>query len=61
MLFRSLRTADGAEVFALERVRSLDGTKAMFSTNWFPREVGRTIEAEAGVLDGSASLNGPNS
>ena len=45
------------DVFALERIRSLDGTKAMFSTNWFPREVGRTIEAEAGVLDGSASLN----
>ncbi len=36
----------------------LDGTKAMFSTNWFPRDVGRTIEAEPGVLDGSASLNG---
>ncbi|MBN9213176.1 MAG: hypothetical protein BGO45_15310 [Microbacterium sp. 71-36] len=54
----ALRTGAGEQVFALDRVRSLDGTVAMFSTNWFPREVGRSIESDPGVLDGSASLNG---
>lgn len=53
----ALRVDAGDDVFALERVRSLDGAKAMFSTNWFPRAVGHTIENEPGVLDGSASLN----
>ncbi len=52
-----LRVGPGTEVFALERVRALDGRRAMYSTNWFPREVARTIASESGVLDGSASLN----
>ncbi|MDZ5144787.1 GntR family transcriptional regulator [Microbacterium testaceum] len=54
----ALRVGPDTEVFALERVRSLDGRRAMYSTNWFPREVARTIASESGVLDGSASLNG---
>ncbi|KXC05116.1 GntR family transcriptional regulator [Microbacterium hominis] len=53
----ALQVGPEEEVFALERVRSLDGVAAMLSTNWFPREVARTIEREPGVLDGTASLN----
>ncbi|MFV0426606.1 MAG: GntR family transcriptional regulator [Beutenbergiaceae bacterium] len=46
-----------AELFLLERVRSLHGNVAMFSTNWFPPEVGAAISTAEEVLDGSASLN----
>ena len=46
-----------AEVFALERVRSLDGRIGMFSTNWFPEEVGREMAAAADVIDGTGSVN----
>lgn len=46
-----------AETFALERVRSLAGRIGMFSTNWFPDEVGRTIAAATDVLDGTGSVN----
>ncbi|NYF14250.1 GntR family transcriptional regulator [Pseudoclavibacter sp. JAI123] len=53
----ALGIAEGAEVFAIERVRTLDGVLAMFSTNWFPREIGEQIAAEKDVLDGSASVN----
>ena len=44
-------------MFAIERVRTLDGVLAMFSTNWFPREIGEQIATEKDVLDGSASVN----
>ena len=53
----SLRVAEGDTVFALERVRSLDGTIAMFSTNWFPSDVGQTMAAATDVLDGTGSVN----
>lgn len=52
-----LRVGESAQVFALERVRALNGRKAMFSTNWFPDDVGRIVADAGDVLDGSASLN----
>jgi GntR family transcriptional regulator len=45
------------EVFALERVRSLDGRVGMFSTNWFPGGAGQTIAAADDVLAGTGSVN----
>ena len=54
---QALRLAPGTPVFALERVRSLDGVIAMFSTNWFPSEVARTISTAQDVLDGSGSVD----
>lgn len=53
----ALRVGAADEVFALERVRALDGRIAMFSTNWFPDAVGRTMSAASAVLDGSGSVN----
>ncbi len=53
----ALGLSRGEKVFALERVRSLRGRRAMFSTNWFPGEVGRLISATDAVLDGSGSVN----
>jgi GntR family transcriptional regulator len=53
----ALELGDGVEVFALQRARSLDGRLAMFSTNWFPGDAGRTIAAAADVLDGTGSVN----
>ncbi|GAB3401570.1 GntR family transcriptional regulator [Schumannella luteola] len=53
----ALELADDAQVFALQRVRSLDGKVAMFSTNWFPKSVGETVSADTGVMDGTGSLN----
>ena len=53
----ALRTGTGDTVFALERVRSLDGTIAMFSTNWFPSDVGQTMAGATDVLDGTGSVN----
>jgi GntR family transcriptional regulator len=53
----ALRTEPGEQVFALERVRSLDGTIAMFSTNWFPSDVGRMMAAATDVIDGTGSVN----
>ena len=53
----ALRVDADAEVFALERVRSLDGRVAMFSTNWFPEAVGRTLAADEGVVTGTGSVN----
>ena len=50
--------ADAREqVFTLQRLRSLDGRIAMFSTNWFPPEVGRTIADAQDVLQGTGSVN----
>lgn len=53
----ALQIGPGVAVFALERLRSLDGTIAMFSTNWFPDEVGRTISTAQDVLDGTGSVD----
>jgi GntR family transcriptional regulator len=53
----ALRSEPGEKVFALERVRSLDGTVAMFSTNWFPADVGHIMSAATDVLDGTGSVN----
>jgi GntR family transcriptional regulator len=44
-------------VFALERVRSLDGRIALFSTNWFPGEVGQMVSESSDVLDGTGSVD----
>lgn len=43
--------------FALERVRSLDGRVGMYSTNWFPDDVGAVIADTHDVLDGTGSVN----
>jgi GntR family transcriptional regulator len=48
----------GTRAYALERVRSLDGEVALFSTNWFPTEIGEEVEKARDVLEGTASLNG---
>ncbi|BDZ64755.1 GntR family transcriptional regulator [Agromyces mangrovi Wang et al. 2018] len=53
----AMRLAATEEVFTLERVRSMDGQLAMFSTNWFPGDAGRVIAAADDVLDGSGSVN----
>ncbi|TPW71593.1 GntR family transcriptional regulator [Schumannella sp. 10F1B-5-1] len=53
----ALETGEGTEVFALQRVRSMDGRVAMFSTNWFPRAVGQTIADDADVVGGTGSVN----
>jgi GntR family transcriptional regulator len=45
------------EVFALERLRSSDGKLAMFSTNWFPRDVEPVISGSTAVLDGTGSVD----
>lgn len=53
----ALGVEEDSEVFAIERVRTLDGVLAMFSTNWFPREIGEQIATEHDVLNGTASVN----
>jgi GntR family transcriptional regulator len=53
----NLRIASDDTVFALERVRSLNGHVAMFSTNWFPDEVGTLISHAHDVLDGTGSVD----
>ncbi|TAM66873.1 MAG: GntR family transcriptional regulator [Microbacteriaceae bacterium] len=52
-----LRLGSEEQVFALERVRSLKGRTAMFSTNWFPSEVGSMMSAASDVLDGTGSVD----
>lgn len=52
-----LRVPADQEVFLLERVRTLDGKIALFSRNWFPKDVGATVAAADDVLAGSGSLN----
>lgn len=44
-------------VYALKRVRALDGDMALFSTNWFPLAVGASVAQAGDVLDGTGSLN----
>jgi len=53
----ALRVPADEDVFVLERVRSLDGQVAMFSTNWFPNEVGRSVSNADDVLTGRGSVN----
>lgn len=53
----ALRVDEDDEVYALERVRSKDGRVAMFSTNWFPKDVGRIVAAADDVIGGTGSLN----
>lgn len=53
----ALRVGDEEEVFALRRLRALDGKIAVFSTNWFSTEAGKTVAGAQDVLDGTGSLN----
>lgn len=53
----ALGIAASEQVSALERVRSLEGDMALFSTNWFPQSVGQVIAQASPVLDGTGSLN----
>lgn len=53
----ALRLTGSEKVFAIERIRRLDGEIAMFSTNWFPPDAGAAIAAAPDVLDGSGSVN----
>lgn len=53
----ALRVRANEEVFALQRVRSLEGKIALFSTNWFPGRLGRTVSAAEDVLNGAGSLS----
>jgi GntR family transcriptional regulator len=53
----ALRLAPEEKVFALKRARSLDGKPAVFSTNWFPDDIGAVIVTASDVLDGTGSLN----
>lgn len=53
----ALGLQDGDTVFALTRVRTRDGDKAMYSTNWFPEPVSGVIRTDATVLDGTGSVN----
>lgn len=52
----ALELREGERVFALERLRKVDGRPALHSTNWLPPDVGGLIEATP-VLQGAASLN----
>ena len=52
---KALDVADN-KVFAIERVRSLDGSRALFSTNWIPGAAGRLISDASAVLSGESSL-----
>lgn len=54
----ALKVSVDTEVFTLERVRALEGTPAMFSTNWFAPDVADSVRNASAVLDGTASLNG---
>ncbi|NHF73225.1 GntR family transcriptional regulator [Paracoccus xiamenensis] len=52
----ALGLALGTIGFGLERLRFLDGLPAVYSTNWMPLEVGRTLIGKP-VLQGTQSLN----
>jgi GntR family transcriptional regulator len=52
----ALRVAEGEQVYAIERVRSLDGRVAMMSTSWFPAPIAEAI-ATPEVLNGTGSIN----
>lgn len=46
----------GSTGFTLRRTRSVDGRPALYSTNWLPEDVGRSLIGQP-VLEGRASLN----
>ena len=52
----SLDLPAGTAGFELVRVRSLDGTPALFSTNWSPPNVTPVVSGATEVLTGRASL-----
>lgn len=52
----ALRVPRGATGFVLERIRSLDGELALFSTNWSPPAVTPVVAAALDVRDGTSSL-----
>jgi GntR family transcriptional regulator len=53
----ALRVDPHEHAFALQRLRSLDGKVAMFSTNWFPHAVGQIIATADDVLQGAGSVS----
>lgn len=53
---RSPDLPDGTAGFELVRVRSMDGTPALFSTNFSPPNVASVVAAATEVLSGRASL-----
>lgn len=54
----ALQLPSSDEVFAIERLRTLEGRVALFSTNWFPSAPGAVVARATEVLEGAASLNG---
>ena len=53
---RALEVPDGAKGFELVRLRSLEGTPALFSTNYSPPILVSTLAAATDVLSGKAAL-----
>lgn len=53
---RALGLTPGTVGFSLERLRFLGGSPAVYSTNWMPLAVGRTLIGKP-VLTGTQSLN----
>lgn len=53
----ALQLTENEEVFFIERVRSLNGDVAMFSTNWFSQGAGEIIAGAEDVLNGQGSVN----
>lgn len=53
----ALRLGADEQVFALERVRLLQGEPVLCSTNWFPERSAHIITASQEVLSGAASVN----
>ncbi|QUY61630.1 GntR family transcriptional regulator [Gulosibacter molinativorax] len=56
-VLEELRLAETDRIFAIDRIRRLDGEIAMFSTNWFPPDAGAVIADAHDVLDGTGSVN----
>ncbi|MBU2667925.1 GntR family transcriptional regulator [Actinoplanes bogorensis] len=52
----ALRVPRNSVGFVLERVRSVGGVPALFSTNWTPPAVSEVVAQATGVRDGSSSL-----
>lgn len=54
---RSLRVRNAAEGFELVRLRTLDGTPAVYSINYSPPDVAPIVSTAEQVLDGTGSLS----
>lgn len=54
---RALQVPEGSRGFELVRLRSLDGTPAVYSVNYSPPSLITTMERATGVLAGQASLS----